>query len=366
MGQEHKKFSITLARYIDAQLKKLAEHMSCLRSAGKDKIPKDSEHIHQARVASRRLRASLDLFESVYKDGKVKKWKKDIKGLTKGLGQARDLDVQMEFISKVIKESGSENKKVRPGLKRILLRLKQSRLEVNPCVMKSLARIEKKNTLPSIGAAASGIIWQERLFDSSEPKRDDLHIPKVELKEKIQRFVLHEDCLSDPNAKRRHHKMRIAAKKLRYSMEICEPVFEDGLELPIKAAKKVQSLAGKVHDFDVWLDKIDEFSDQEHKRTIKYYGFDRQMWRFRPGFEYLKNYCRRLREEKFDKLVEYWGQVVEAKIWPNMLDLLNSSLKDAAVREVSEVSRDEEVKTAEGKDQEAERNSGAFDAQSSN
>jgi len=47
--------------------------------------------------------------------------------------------------------------------------------------------------------------------------------------------------------------MRIAAKRLRYTLEISNLPFERRLSANIEIMKRLQSLLGKVHDCDVWL-----------------------------------------------------------------------------------------------------------------
>lgn len=61
----------------------------------------DIEYIHRCRVATRRIRASLSLFECCFPK-KAKKWRKEIQDLTKSLGDARDRDVQIAFVNEYI------------------------------------------------------------------------------------------------------------------------------------------------------------------------------------------------------------------------------------------------------------------------
>lgn len=64
----------------------------------------DIEYVHRSRVATRRIRAAFPLFSSCFprKDGK--KWEREIRVLTRALGDARDLDVQIEVVRKILEE----------------------------------------------------------------------------------------------------------------------------------------------------------------------------------------------------------------------------------------------------------------------
>lgn len=58
----------------------------------------DIEHIHRMRVASRRLRAALPLFVDCFPKKEYANGMKEVRQITRSLGRARDLDVQIAFL----------------------------------------------------------------------------------------------------------------------------------------------------------------------------------------------------------------------------------------------------------------------------
>lgn len=56
----------------------------------------DVERVHDMRVATRRLRAALEIFESVFPRKRHRKALKRVKALADALGERRDLDVEIE------------------------------------------------------------------------------------------------------------------------------------------------------------------------------------------------------------------------------------------------------------------------------
>ena len=56
-----------------------------------------------------------------------------------------------------------------------------------------------------------------------------------------------------PAASRAQHDLRIAAKRLRYVLEITGPCIGPEAEAARKAAKELQGLLGEIHDCDVML-----------------------------------------------------------------------------------------------------------------
>ena len=71
------------------------------------KTDQDIEPIHRMRVASRRLRAALPLFASCFPEKKYQQWMEEIRKVTRALGEARDTDVQIAFLTKIIKKRDS-------------------------------------------------------------------------------------------------------------------------------------------------------------------------------------------------------------------------------------------------------------------
>ena len=53
------------------------------------------------------------------------------------------------------------------------------------------------------------------------------------------------------------HEMRIAAKRLRYALEIFAPCFGEEAEAARRAAKGLQSALGDLHDCDIMLPKVE-------------------------------------------------------------------------------------------------------------
>jgi len=129
----------------------------------------------------------------------------------------------------------------------------------------------------------------------------------------------YEDCLGDPQDQRQHHAMRIAAKRLRYTMEICSPVYEGRLDEFIRAVKGVQSLLGDIHDCDVWVENLAAFMEEERERTLAYYGHNRPFHRLELGLEYLRQERQVHRDEVFRQLVEHWQELNQAAFWERLV-----------------------------------------------
>jgi CHAD domain-containing protein len=68
-----------------------------------DALGPDPEGIHDMRVASRRLRAAIELFRDVFPRRRLRPLLRQVKDLADSLGEVRDLDVMIERLEKDMK-----------------------------------------------------------------------------------------------------------------------------------------------------------------------------------------------------------------------------------------------------------------------
>src|SRR3972149_5297581 len=141
-----KKFNLNLQIYganvLITHLTALVQEMEGVRLA------QDIEAVHRMRVASRRLRAVLPLFGQQVVGKRHLEWIKAVRGITRALGLARDSDVQIDSVSNFLESAQSPN---RIGVRRLLLRLRQQRADLQPKVMKELNKFETNGAGRQLG-----------------------------------------------------------------------------------------------------------------------------------------------------------------------------------------------------------------------
>lgn len=100
------------------------------------------------------------------------------------------------------------------------------------------------------------------------------------------------------------HAMRIAAKRLRYTLEIFEPCFGGpNLSKEYKflygSVKSIQELIGQIHDCDYRLPLLHEFVTEHGKRRPE----------IKIGLERLIEREQDLRAKLYAQFVEYWAKL---------------------------------------------------------
>ncbi len=314
-------YQLLACQYLRQQLDALIKEVRGVRQN------KDIEPVHQARVASRRMRAALRMFADCFEAKQATKWQKRIKRVTKGLGAARDLDVQVEFVAGFLSRLDEKDRKHRPGVKRLLLRLCQDRDNVQPAVLATLEALERGNAMAQMHGELEKNLFLLRNRDVSLQSPFVFARAARHIRDCRKALFVNEYTLADPENVTGHHQMRIDAKKLRYTMEICAPAYEKQLAAPIKAVKKVQTLLGDIHDCDVWVDDVTSFMEQERVRTIDYFGHHGPFNRLKPGLELLVEERRRSRIDTFGALLVHWKTLSDNGFWGELDAILQSHLE---------------------------------------
>ncbi|MEN6449585.1 MAG: CHAD domain-containing protein [Thermoguttaceae bacterium] len=297
------------ARFIRRQAKQLAEQLDGVRLA------EDIEFVHRARVATRRLRAALRMFDRTLGRKRTRHWQRAIRRITTALGDARDRDVQIATLCGALSELHANE--CFPGVARVLVFLERERERFQRRVMRAIERLESEGTLRRMRRACRRLCPQSSTPDDLRTQeslaRSSRHILR-----QLDNLLGREDALKNPDDREGHHAMRIAAKRLRYALEICRPLYPGGLDEPIEEIKRVQTLLGEIHDCDVWIEQLDAFVLAERERTTEMFGHAGPFQHLVPGIEHLRRDRLDRRGQAFDELVRYWADLGRRGLWDRL------------------------------------------------
>lgn len=102
----------------------------------------DPEGVHDVRVASRRLRAAMDVAVGCFPDSWYRPLHDAAKEITSELGEVRDRDVMLEFLA-AERERVSNNERV--GIDRLIERVTRERDAAREEMLAFLSRLETDN-----------------------------------------------------------------------------------------------------------------------------------------------------------------------------------------------------------------------------
>ncbi len=100
----------------------------------------DIERVHAMRVATRRLRAVLEIFSPCFPRAEHRAVLRDVKALADALGERRDPAVQLEALAAIEEAMGPE---VRPGLEVFADRIRGEQAQGNEALAAALRRAEE-------------------------------------------------------------------------------------------------------------------------------------------------------------------------------------------------------------------------------
>ncbi len=124
------------ARVVEVRAAEVFEHVGGVLDL------KSPERVHDMRVATRRLRAAMEVFQPCFPRKRFRRALKEVKALADALGERRDRDVEIEFLERFAEEVDAGD---REGVAALITRLREERLRANDDLAPFIAaeRLEK-------------------------------------------------------------------------------------------------------------------------------------------------------------------------------------------------------------------------------
>ncbi len=216
----------------------------------------DIEGVHQMRVAARRLRSALRDFLPLMKKPPLRKTRKTLKEIADALGAVRDEDVAILALENLLSAAAIDKTggQIKEGIEKLLeeRRAVRERAQVN--LIEHLKSDHLTKLHEDFIAALDKAVRkkkQTRVVSFNEAGREAVAASLDELCELGA-------SLYKPFDIERQHEMRIAAKRLRYAVELFTACWGEKIAPFAVEIAEMQSILGEVHDCDVWLESLSE------------------------------------------------------------------------------------------------------------
>jgi CHAD domain-containing protein len=217
----------------------------------------ETEGVHDMRVASRRLRSAIKDFLPYLRRRKLRQAREDLRSVAQALGAVRDQDVALIAFEKLAAEAPPE---LSTGIEQFA-NSQQHKL--------GGARAQLEETLSADALEKLQQDFHDALEESLKVARgsdgdEQAVIDDAELRQIAREILderlrdLHEMSASlfQPFETEHLHEMRIAAKRLRYAIELFTPCLGETLKPFCKEIARMQDSLGELHDCDVWIVEI--------------------------------------------------------------------------------------------------------------
>jgi CHAD domain-containing protein len=140
-------YALAAARIVRVRADELFDHAENVLDTS------DIERVHDMRVASRRLRAVLEIFEPCFPQGDFKTVLRDVKALADALGERRDPDVHIEDMEELEKHVQVA---LRPGLEALVERLRARQAAGNDTLAAALEHVDECRLHERLHSLADG------------------------------------------------------------------------------------------------------------------------------------------------------------------------------------------------------------------
>lgn len=215
----------------------------------------DIEDVHQMRVATRRLRSALRDLKPLVNKPALDNLVSHLKGLADALGEARDDDVAIVGLE--LKRDHADDEAVREGIDSMIDGRRKRRADVQPSIVRNIS----EPLLAELLASFNGVFLDPSARRITDQVRFD-DFGRTAIKKSIDEFVELSRALANPSDAPALHRLRIAAKRLRYALEFFGVCWGKKLKPYAKQIAEMQTFLGELHDADVWIEQLSHFREE--------------------------------------------------------------------------------------------------------
>jgi CHAD domain-containing protein len=267
---------------------------------------------------------------------------KQLRRVTRALGPVRDIDVQMACVQQFLHDSASAEEQA--GVERLCLRLEQRRQALQEPLVKALERFAARQLAEEMEERLTQVASESESYAVDGPGRRVYRQTRKGILKRLNAFEAYAPYVPQPECVKELHAMRIAAKRLRYIMQVLAPLYPDALAEPIQTTRLCQTRLGDIHDCDMWTDTLPRFLEEEQARTLAYFGSTAPFEPLRAGILALHHNRQQRRTQDYQEFVTFWEQLQAQGVWEGLRQTL------AAPRAAVEVSSETEIAALAGDD----------------
>jgi CHAD domain-containing protein len=202
----------------------------------------DTRSVHQARVATRRLREALPVLRTSINNQVLGRVRRQVRKMTRALGPVRELDVALGHLDELATRRIVSSR----ALARVRQELARERIGRRREMLSAISPGKIEKLQHRLGHVAKGPETQP-----ADAMRDIDH----QIARRARKLAAAIDRAGSLYLADRLHAVRIAAKKLRYALEVDRELKRSRATARITQLKRLQDLLGRMHDFEIVIDR---------------------------------------------------------------------------------------------------------------
>lgn len=288
-------------RTLRSRLEMIQEYLP--RAANRQE--ENPEHLHQARVWTRRASAALQVYRELLPKNRGRWLREALRRVRTATNDARDADV---FLARLAQDESC------PGATALQERVRQVRHETQAAVIDINRRLIETGRLACRGEKLlRRVRWRGDAREQDEPVFGAWAPARLE--PAIAGFF--EAAAADPADVEALHRFRLTGKKLRYSMELLGAVFPDELRsVAYPTIQEIQDRLGAINDLVI--------AEQRRMRWLEQSAETETAGYVRQQMQVDRDKLNRLRDEFFtwwipqrrDELHQLFNRLLAATAFP--------------------------------------------------
>lgn len=226
---------------------------------GAVRVPWNVNAVHDMRVALRRLRGALRDFVQVINEKPLRRVKSDLKRISDTLGVVRDLDVAIIALRELAEIAKIDSIKL--GIGELIDEHMIQRERAHARLQKALESINLEGLRQRFSLRIEESLRQQELFGPGSLTEAGRSI----IESRLAEFCTLGPAIYDPFEGVRLHELRLAAKRLRYSIDLFAVCWGDEVPEFSTELSLLQTHLGDVHDCDVWIEAFTKILKENGK-----------------------------------------------------------------------------------------------------
>lgn len=204
------------------------------------RVGEDPEDVHQARVATRRMRSHLGTFKALLDERWVNELRDELRWLGDVLGAVRDAEVLLERLERKVERLAPVD---RPAAEKLLDKLRADLVHRREQLLSELRNDRYVALLDRLVLAARRPRLLLRVDDDS-----DADVLRKLVRKRSEQLDDAVDALGNDPADAQLHEVRIDAKRARYAAEAIAPAFGKPARTFARAITELQDVLGEHQD----------------------------------------------------------------------------------------------------------------------
>ena len=276
----------------------LSYQFSCMISHEKGTIKGEKiEELHEMRVAVRKMRAATKVFEPYLDSKQLEPYLKELRKTLGSLGEVRDLDVFREKAEEYLKTLPPGHERDLDSLFAVLTKEQEKARKDMLDYLDSEKYQAFKREFSSVLASPEILMLPvTNRKHEALPHRIREILPSV-LYARLADINAYSEWVEGPYLPvERLHRLRIAAKGMRYTLEFFESILGEGAKSLIKELKIFQDQLGNLHDTVIAIDLLESYLRTGEWGSVENEKVSGKM-KFSEGSEGIRTYLAYREEE---------------------------------------------------------------------